>query len=215
MTKVYFVSGLGADHRVFKYLEISFPYKHISWIKPEKGESIQSYSKKLISQIDPNDDVILIGVSFGGLICQEISKIVVCKQIIIISSIKCIKELSGLFQFVKISRIYKLLPSFIIRPISLLTANYFFNINSKEEAILLKEIIKDTDPKFAKWAINTILSWKTSSVSSEIIHIHGTVDRIFPSRFLSDFIPVKDGGHFMIINKAKEISKIINQKLLK
>jgi len=75
----------------------------------------------------------------------------------------------------------------------------------------LKNIIKDTNPTFLKWAINQIVNWKNLSVPQNCIHIHGTNDRILPSKHLKVDYTIKNGGHFMTVNKAKEIEVIIKK----
>ena len=89
---VYFISGLGADERVFQFLDLSkIEHQFIQWNEPQKKESLSSYCKKLTEQIDLKQEIILIGISFGGIIAQEISKIIECKKVIIISSVKTVK----------------------------------------------------------------------------------------------------------------------------
>src|SRR6218665_2073919 len=43
---VYFLSGLGADQRVFRKLELDkhFQVRHIEWIRPLRNESLRSYA---------------------------------------------------------------------------------------------------------------------------------------------------------------------------
>ena len=38
--KLYAISGLGADKRVFQYLDLDYELIHIDWIPPLKGERI-------------------------------------------------------------------------------------------------------------------------------------------------------------------------------
>lgn len=92
---VYFISGLGADERSFKYLDLPGVNMHfIQWEKPLKGEKLREYCRKLILQIDTSGDIFLVGLSFGGIVAQEIAKTIAVKKLIIISSIKSPGELS-------------------------------------------------------------------------------------------------------------------------
>jgi len=216
MAKIYFISGLGADERVFQFLNISgFETKNIKWEDPLKNESLTDYSKRLINQIDLNEKVILIGVSFGGMIAQEIANLIECEKVIIISSIKSLKELDEKMRMVKQSAIYKFIPSRFLKWTNSLSADYYFSTETKEESKLLKQIITDTDRFFMKWAIDKIMTWKYESefLQEKLTHIHGTHDRIFPINNITNAIKIKDGGHFMIVNRAKEISAIIQEKL--
>ncbi len=212
---IYYISGLGADERVFKFLKIENTTEtFIKWVDPLKNESLSSYSKRLIQQIDTSKGVILIGVSFGGIIAQEISKQIEVDKLMIISSVKSREEYGIDLKLASFSRIYKVIPSFILKWSNKLTANYFFGIKSNETSKLLRKIIDDTDEKFMVWAINKIMNWKKlSDPKLNITHIQGDNDRIFNNRNLKRVIWVKGGGHFMIVNKANEISKIINSEL--
>ena len=52
MKKVYFISGLGADKRIFSFLDLSFCEPvFIDWITPLKNESLESYALRLRKQI--------------------------------------------------------------------------------------------------------------------------------------------------------------------
>ena len=74
MKHIYCISGLGADERVFSKFQFPEHELHfIKWIIPEKKESIQSYAQKLIGQVQ-DDYPILIGLSFGGMMCIEMAK---------------------------------------------------------------------------------------------------------------------------------------------
>ena len=77
----------------------------------------------------------------------------------------------------------------------------------------MAEILNDTDPVFLKWAMGKIANWKNVIIHKNLIHIHGTADRLFPIRYVKCDIPVKDGGHFITVNKAKELNAIIRQSL--
>lgn len=93
MKEIFLISGLGADKRVFDYLDLS-EYKafHIRWIDPHPKESIESYATRLLVQITKQKPV-LIGISFGGMMAIEIGKLIDTEKIIIISSAKSKKDI--------------------------------------------------------------------------------------------------------------------------
>lgn len=211
MRKVYYISGLGADERVFTNLKLeNAECTYIKWEQPKYRESIQDYAKRLITQIDLNKKVTLVGVSFGGIVAQEIAQHIAVEKIYIISSVKSEKEYSNELKLVRLTKIHKIVPSFLLKKMNLITGDYYFSIKSKEESKLLKSIIHDTDNNFLVWAINEIMKWKKQETKVELIHIHGDDDKIFTKRKVNNVIWVKGGGHFMVLNKAEEISEIIN-----
>ena len=100
-----------------------------------------------------------------------------------------------------------LLPNFLIKPPKLLLGFLF----GAENKALLHQIINDTDPTFIRWALNTIIHWSNSANPIKPVRIHGTNDKLIPLK--GHAIEIKNGGHFMIVDKAKELSKLINEKL--
>lgn len=209
---VYYISGIGADERAFKYLKINCSkIKNIHWIQYDGFESIKDYAKALSSQIEEDCDkeIFLIGVSFGGIIAQEIAKIIKCKKVFIISSVKSAKELSSRFKFLQKNNFLKSIPGTLFRIINRVIAKYAFGVRTPHEKRLLHEIIKDTDERFIKWAIEKIAQWDNNELLENVIHIHGVDDKIFPIGHIKNVKKIQ-GGHFVIVNKAKEISRIIN-----
>lgn len=208
--KAYFISGLGADERVFRYLDLpDIKRIYLKWLTPNPLESIASYSKRLLQQIDSNEAVILIGVSFGGIIAQEIAKLIACEKVIIISSIKSSKEFCWQYNLIRQTKAYKLFSPSLLKKANLLAADYFFSVKTKGESIFLRQIILETSEEFLRWAIVQIMIWNNLKTHPNLLHIHGTEDRIFPYFAIKNCISIKEGGHFMIVNRAKEISDII------
>ena len=64
--KVYFISGLAADSRVFKHIRLPEKYQpvYLDWIKANKNESLESYALRLAKKIDMNEKFIL-----GVIVC--------------------------------------------------------------------------------------------------------------------------------------------------
>jgi len=75
--------------------------------------------------------------------------------------------------------------------------------------------LKDTDLQFAKWATQQLCSWKNEMETKNLIKIHGTKDKLIPIKNKSEIIRVKNGQHFMIVDKPKKISAIINNEIHK
>ncbi|TGL61157.1 alpha/beta hydrolase [Leptospira sarikeiensis] len=206
MRNIYLISGLGADERVFRNIDFKGENpKYIRWIDPYVDESIESYSKRLLNQIDSKDELILIGVSFGGIIASEIAKHIPVEKVIIISSIKSSSEKPLIYRFISFLRLINLIPSFLLKLYNPILA-YFFGISSIEDKELLKSFLSKTDGKFIKWALKSILKWNNKIHSSNLFHIHGNNDMLFPSRLIGQAVLIADGDHFMILNKAEEIS---------
>ncbi|MFX0558203.1 alpha/beta hydrolase [Maribacter sp. CXY002] len=208
--KIYAISGLGADERVFKYLTLDHELVPVKWITPKHKEPIIAYSKRLIKKygIDKDTNFGILGVSFGGLIATEISKLTKPKFTILISSIETRNELNGIIKLAGKLKFFELIPARLLNPPKCI-AHIVFGAERKK---LLNSILKDTDLPFAKWAIRELVNWENRSQLKNLIKIGGTNDKLLPPKG-SNTILIDKGAHFMIVDRAKEISEIINGKI--
>lgn len=212
--KIFIISGLGVDERVFQKIDFgNFQPIHIKWLIPEKDESIESYSKKLLTQIDEVNPII-IGLSFGGMVAIEIAKQISVKKLILISSAKTKKEIPFYYRLAGKIRLHEVLPIQLLKKSNFAT-NWFFGVKTDFETKLLKQILSETNSLFLKWAIEKTVLWKNELIIDNCIHIHGSGDRILPMNFIENYIKIENGGHMMILNKPKELSKIIVEELIK
>ncbi|MEM9834718.1 MAG: alpha/beta hydrolase [Bacteroidota bacterium] len=211
---VYFISGLGADERAFRYIRLpEVETRFICWMPPRKREPLRQYASRLLDQIDTSQPTVLVGLSFGGIIAQELASMIDCIQVFLISSVKHPREFSPLLQFVKRSRIYKFLPFRWVKPIISYMAPYWFNAASGRQRTLLRSVINETDNQFAQWAIETTMRWAGQTSSAPVIQLHGSHDRIFPVRYLGHCFTIERAGHFMVVTHAKKVSKLIGKHL--
>jgi pimeloyl-ACP methyl ester carboxylesterase len=211
--KIYLISGLGADERIFEFL-IFEDYEpiHIKWIRPKQQETINAYALRLSEQIETENPLIL-GVSFGGMIATEIAKQIDCQQVILISSAKTKNEIPILYRLIGRLNLHRLMPIQLFKQANFITY-WFFGMKTKTEKKLLKSILTETDSTFLKWAINSIIHWDNKQLIERQIHIHGSRDRILPKQNIKtiDF-EINEGGHLMIYNKANDINLILKNIL--
>lgn len=210
--RLYIFSGLGADERVFERLDFSgFSVTFIKWIIPLKGESIEEYTTRLLQQVTTTKPV-LIGLSFGGMIAVEAAKQIETEKVILIASAKTKKEIPFYYRFAGAARLHKIVPAGWFKSVNGIT-NWFFGAHAGAEKKLLKEILQDTDPFFLTWAIDKIVRWSNQTSIQNLFHLHGTSDRILPFRFVHCDRTIKNGGHFMTLNKVEEINRVLEQEL--
>ena len=214
MTKaLYIFSGLGADERVFQRLDFSdYSPTFIKWAVPEIDESIESYATRLLSQINGPEPT-LIGLSFGGLIAVEVAKQIATHKVILIASAKTKNEIPFYYRMAGKIGLPKFLPAKLLKRSNFLT-NWFFGTETEFDRQLLKQILLETDSVFLKWAISRVACWSNRIQLQNIIHIHGTSDRILPFAFVKADVGIKGGGHLMTLNKADELTAVIRKLLL-
>ncbi len=207
---IFLLSGLGADERVFQKLDFSeYNPVFLQWLSPIKNETIEEYAKRITEQIT-EENPIIIGLSFGGIMAIEIGKIIKTYKIILLASVKTSYELPPYYRFAGALGLHKILPIFALKRSNFIS-DWFFGAESHSEKTLLKQILEDTDPIFLKWAIDKIARWKNKTILTNVIHIHGTADRVLPIRFVRCDIFIPGGGHFMTLNKVKELEEVFEE----
>ncbi|MCC6370135.1 MAG: alpha/beta hydrolase [Bacteroidia bacterium] len=199
---------------MFVNLNLSDYHAHfIKWIEPLPEERLEDYAKRLLSQITTNSKPTLIGLSFGGVMAIEVSKLIAYENIILISSFKTTTELPWYFRLAALLKLDVLVPASLLKKSG--PINYWlFGVDEAAEKKLLQNILEDTSPLFLKWAIHQLLNWKNKTVPERIYHIHGNKDRLLPIKYLRCDKAVLNGGHFMILNKADEINDLLRQATL-
>ena len=212
MKRIYIFSGLGADERAFQNLDLTnFDPIYIRWLPVSNKENIIDYAKRLLPQIGTSQPI-LMGLSFGGLIAIEVAKLIATEKVILISSAKTGKEIPLYYRIAGSLQLQRVLPTrLLVNPSRL--ANWMFGITTSEDKKLLADILHDTDPHFLKWAITQIVEWSNKQQISNLVQIHGTADRILPFRKVRADIVIANGGHFMVVNRSQEISKIFKDLL--
>lgn len=205
---IYGIGGLGTDERVFSKIELSDKIISIHWIKHHKNDNLTSYAQRLATQINNNEPFVLIGVSLGGFLAVELNKFVSPVKTILISSAEKYYEIPLFFRIAGKLKLLKIFP-FLVNPPKFVI-HWAFGAKNKK---LLNAILDNTDPKFTNWALHSIMQWRQNVSLPNHIQIHGTRDRLLPFSKKKDAFKIEKGGHFMIEDRAKEISEIIQNEI--
>lgn len=201
---VYLMPGLAAGPKIFEHINLPsdlFELHYLEWFIPDKGMSLEAYAKKMATRIEHKDPV-LVGVSFGGFLIQEMARHIAVRKLIIISSIKKKSEMPKRLLFAKYTRIHKLLPTGLVTNVELL-AKYAFGETVTKRLALYEQYLSVRDKYYLDWAIDKIVHWNQDSYPKNLVHIHGEKDAVFPVSPIRDYIPIKGGTHTAIIHRYK------------
>lgn len=213
MIRVYMISGLGADKRLYRNIRIdNADITYVDWIEPGKKDTLATYAQKLIDQYQITSGSVVIGTSLGGMITVEIAKKIRLKRAILISSIKTIKEAPVYFTLLRWFPVYKLIPNKLIVSMGEL-AKPIFGKMDEVEAYLFNSMLENSSPWFLNWAMGAVLKWKNKIVPANIYHIAGDSDYIFDYKKIKDAVIVKGGTHIMVFDRANEINQLIAKAL--
>ncbi|WP_035899304.1 alpha/beta hydrolase [Leeuwenhoekiella sp. MAR_2009_132] len=208
MIHIYLMPGMAANPSIFEYIKLpesDYKLHPLTWKIPNVNDSLEDYAKKMLLEVREKNPV-FIGVSFGGVVVQEMAKYIKYKKVIIISSVKSKTELPRRMRFSRALGLYHLAPFKLVRNIDTLS-NYAVGDRLKHKVALYKKYLSITNPIYLNWALKQMLCWEQTEFLEDLVHIHGTEDPVFPYKYIDKCIPVKGGTHVMIISKCKWFNK--------
>jgi pimeloyl-ACP methyl ester carboxylesterase len=212
---VYFMPGLAASIAIFeriKLTESEFEMFFLEWEIPNDRETLQEYAKRMTEKI-VHENPVLIGVSFGGILVQEMAKFISVRKVIIISSVKSNMEFPKRMVLAKSTKAYKLIPISLVQNIESL-ARFSFGKKVNERLKLYEKFLSVRDKRYLDWAIEQVILWERTVADPSVIHIHGDADDVFPIKYIKDCIIVAGGTHVMILNKYRWLNANLPQIIL-
>ncbi|HAA12767.1 MAG TPA: hypothetical protein DCE41_14175 [Cytophagales bacterium] len=175
----------------------------LEWFRPQWKEDFPSYASKLREQIKEDEPFSLLGVSMGGMIVTELAKITQPQHTFLIGSAKIWTEVPTFYRYIRWS------PFVIPYPIW----QYFFMRSRKADAAVdptqlesLLSMIKESDGYLFRWATTSVLRWRNEVLISNLSHMHGDQDPIFPKKYVQPHIWVPGGSHYLI-NSHQQLIK--------
>ena len=201
---VYFMPGMAANPSIFRYIDLphdTFTVHLLEWFVPTEDLSLSEYARVMNEQIT-HDEPVLVGVSFGGMLVQEMAKQIKVKKVVIISSVKHPSEMPKRMRLARYTKVHRLLPTGLVNNIEFL-AKYALGDNLTKRLDLYQEYLSIRDKRYIDWSIDQIVNWKAPDIPMNLVHIHGEKDPVFPIANIKDCIPVRNGTHTMIIHRAK------------
>jgi esterase/lipase len=205
---IYCISGLGADEKVFRHIHIEdYSLVHLPYFRPVRNETISGYASRMADKILEEDPVI-IGLSFGGMLAIEIAKQKKVRKIILISAPKTVYEIPKWMRIAGNLYLHRIIPVKTNR-LTERADDRRMGIVSPDEKRMVDGYRKSADHIQVNWAIDQVLRWKNKFVPENLFHIHGSDDRMFPIKNIIATHIIEGGSHIMIFNRGEEIGKCI------
>ncbi len=208
--------GMAASSTIFERIKLPeaiFETHLLEWEIPNPGESLSGYAERMAQKVT-HQHPILVGVSFGGVLVQEMKRFLNPRKVIIISSVRSSTEFPSRFKIAKTTKAYKLMPTQLLQNIEWLAKFSFGSAMVKQRLALYQKFLAVRDKRYLDWAIEQIINWDRTEIDEEVIHIHGDADEIFPPKHIKNFIAVKGGTHIMILNKYRWLNENLPKIML-
>lgn len=212
------VPGLGFNSQTFRNLELheAAGYQYVDWLEPEsEDEPFGHYVERMLGHVQQDvGHKVLIGHSFGGVIVQELAqRLENVEKVFLVSSIKKPEEMSWNIKMLRSLPLYKLVSHSLINTTFPIWAK-LHDFNNPEERDAFSAMVNEMSMDYFKWAVNAIVNWKgIKDRKITPVQIHGDLDRTLYYKKSMNAIVLQGAGHFMIYNRAEEISDIIRREL--
>ena len=207
--------GLAASSAIFERIELSdelFEMHLLEWEIPLPKESLGDYAKRIADKITHKMPV-LVGVSFGGILVQEIAAHIQTKKVIIISSVKSNTEFPRRLKLAKTTKAYKLIPMNLILNLENL-AKFSFGEKINQKLKLYEKFLSVRDIGYLEWAVEKVILWDRTAIDESVIHIHGDLDDVFPIKNIKQCTIVKGATHILILSKYKWLNAHLPEIIL-
>ncbi|ARN79368.1 alpha/beta hydrolase [Nonlabens spongiae] len=194
---------MAASPMIYEHIKLPqdcFECHFLEWIIPDVDETLENYCRRFCKMIQ-DENPILIGTSFGGVIVQEMAKMMKVDRVVIISSIKSSLEFPRRMKLARSTGLHKLLPTSLVEKSELLL-KYNLGI-SKRKLELYHNYLSVKNQYYLDWALDKIISWQQIEPIKNLIHIHGDKDPVFPIKYIKNCITVPGGTHVMIIHRYR------------
>ena len=189
--RLILLPGLGADARMFETQRERFPHLEVpDWLDPHKRETLESYGQRFAESLEYDENCIVGGTSFGGMLAVEMSRHITPRKLILIGSALSFSEITFLLRTV--SRLARWMPPSAFRLGVLqtrLTARWF-GLQTQAQRQLSNQMMSDAAPAFVRWGCIALSNWSGLSTELPIARLHGAEDRIIP--------PLNDGSQTLI-----------------
>ena len=210
---IYCIPGLWLDHRLFEKLSISgVELKYIDYIEPLSDEPIAGYAKRLSEKIEDTTFSIL-GMSLGGILAVEISRIKKVESLFLISTVKNKSEVPNIFKYMDLLPTKNKIASKLAIDASVAFKPYYDKSDAAGNK-LFDAMIRSASVELLAWGIQEIANWKfNEEINCPFYHVHGTADLIFPIKNIDKAETVKGATHYMLYNNTDDISKRIEARI--
>lgn len=216
MTRLVLLPGLGTTEGLFAPQRRAFPALEVPpWLEPERAETVPAYGRRMAATLGPaGSDLVLGGVSFGGMVALEMARHVPARAVVLIASATTGRALTRVAH--GLARVGRPLPARALpppRPLWPVVA-WAFGARTAEDRALVYELIRTSRPGFAKWGLGALLDWDPGGQQPcPVRRIHGLEDRLIGAARVPADMVIPGAGHLINVTHAADVNAFIRAAL--
>ncbi len=206
--------GLGGDARLFEPQQALGRLVVPRWIEPRSDEALSSYAARLAHAIRRDHRLdgpyALGGVSFGGVVAQEMARVLEPRAVALIASCRSASSIAPAVRWFRGA--VDLLPRSFTR----------WGVEQTRGAIaaragafpyprrLVAEMADGVSAEFIRWATGAIVRWPGAELQGRPVrHIHGSRDPIIPADRVWPDEWVPEGEHLINLTHPEQVNRFL------
>ena len=208
---IYLIPGIGCDQRLFDRISTDgHDVIKLEWPDFPIGCTLADIARDMSTRVEATKPHILIGVSMGGMVAQELAAITKPEKVILISSWTGPQEWPMAVKVAALLRAHHLISHFAMW----LTWPIKRTLGWRDGATdkLLWDMANKQTARKIRRGTGAILRWKGSPWKGKLVRIHGDRDQVIPLRFPVDHV-LLGGAHIMVLTQAEEVSRLLRKAI--
>lgn len=209
---IYALPGVGCDHRLYDRIE--WPAEHkvikLDWPPFVANDSLPAIAERMAAKISADEPHMLVGVSMGGMVAQELAALTHPRKVVLISSWTGPQEWTPFVRMSARLGLFRTIRDWSMRAVWPVKRLVDRRENKVDE--LLWNMARDQSAQQLRRGTGAVLRWKGSPWDGPLVRIHGDRDLVTPLRFPVDHL-VQGGQHVMVLTRAPEISRILRSEI--
>ena len=213
--RLVLLPGLGADEQLFAPQRKAFPALEVpAWLDPAAGETLPAFAARMAGQVEGGPDLVLGGVSFGGMVALEMARLLKPRAVVLIASCRSGAVIRSHMR--ALAHVGCRLPTRLMRPSPAAwpLIAWGFGVKTAEARGLIRHFLETRSPAFVQWGLRGLLGWRPDQgPPCPVFHIHGGADRLIPAARVSPNRVVPGAGHLMNVTHADEVNAFLSDVL--
>ncbi len=206
------LSGLGADHRMYNSMVDLLPkYQAIDYVDiPEKGEMIEAYALRVAQRIETSDNIVLCGVSFGGMLSSILCQHLEPRALVMFSSTHRPEALSHSARaFEWLSRVFPDTLATWLRQVGR-GATPWVEALKPEQAAVFRAMVEDSPLEMIRRGGRMVMDWDVAPpINCPRFHLHGGRDVLMPAKAVDHTRLLPDAGHLLNLTHPKDVREFV------
>ena len=211
--RVWVLPGMGADSRIFKSFKFPWNATYLEWIEPQAGETLSAYADRLLDRYNIQENDLLFGYSFGGIIAQDWASRNKVQRVVLLNSLHYEATLRPLYRNLAATGVLTWAPKGSIFKLIKLIAR--LNSKPSRQLDLLLETMEQFECQYYRWVLRAVLDWERPTPLAPVDVILGEFDPVFtiqkPSK--DRFWVLKEATHLSFTSHSTEISNLLKEKV--